>query len=63
MRAGLIWINWVLSLFAVGSIETEGSSLWAVVVLAAWFFGSSFLLKVADRRGWMAGFEKRFKWD
>jgi hypothetical protein len=45
------------------SIDTERSPLWAVMLMVAWFAGSSLLLKVADKRGWMNEIVKRYKLD
>jgi hypothetical protein len=52
MKAKAILINWILSLFAAGSIVTEHSRLWAVLLAAGWFCASSLLLKHAERKGW-----------
>jgi hypothetical protein len=63
MKAKIILINWALSLCAVGCIDTETSSLLAVMLIVAWFVGSSLLLKSADKRGWMDKIVKRYKMD
>lgn len=52
MKAKIILINWCLSFVGL-SIGTERSPLWAVLVMVAWFFLSSLLLKYADKKGWM----------
>mgnify|MGYP005972873829 CR=1 FL=1 len=52
MKAKIILINWCLSFVGL-SIDTECSPLWAVLVMVAWFFLSSLLLKYADKKGWM----------
>lgn len=52
MKAKIILINWCLSFVGL-SIDTERSPLWAVLVMVAWFFLSSLLLKYADKKGWM----------
>jgi hypothetical protein len=62
MKAKLILINWMLSFMSL-CIDTERSPLWAVLLVAAWFAGSSLLLKYADRRGWMNDICKRLKMD
>lgn len=49
MKAKIILINWCLSFVGL-SIDTERSPLWAVLVMVAWFFLSSFLLKYADKK-------------
>jgi hypothetical protein len=62
MKAKLIATNWVLSLIGL-CIDTEQSPLWAVILMFAWFTGSCFLLKYADKRGWMDKIVKRYKLD
>lgn len=62
MKAKIILINWCLSFVGL-SIDTERSPLWAVLVMVAWFFLSSFLLKYADKKGWMNEIVKRYKLD
>jgi hypothetical protein len=62
MKAKLILINWCLSLCGL-CMDTERSPLWAVLLMVAWFAGSTLLLNYADRRGWMNGIVKRYKLD
>lgn len=62
MKAYVVLINWALS-FAALSVDTEKSSLAAVVVVLAWFAISSVLLVRAQRRGVLNNIEKRFKTD
>ncbi|MDR0864997.1 MAG: hypothetical protein LBO74_08705 [Candidatus Symbiothrix sp.] len=62
MRAYLILINWALSFMGL-CIDTEQSPIWAVLLMVAWFFGSTILLIYADKRGWMDDIVKRFKLD
>jgi hypothetical protein len=52
MKAKLILINWGLSLCGL-CIDTEQSPLWVVLLMVAWFAGSSLLLNYADKHGWM----------
>jgi hypothetical protein len=52
MKAKLILINWCFSLCGL-CIDTERSPLWAVLLMVAWFAGSSLLLKYADKHSWM----------
>jgi hypothetical protein len=62
MKAYLILINWILS-FCGLCIDAENSPLWAVLIMAAWFVASCFLLRWADKRGWMKNIVERFKLD
>jgi hypothetical protein len=62
MKAKLILINWALSFMGL-CIDTERSPLWAVLLMVAWFAGSSLLLKYADKKGWMNEIVKRYKID
>jgi hypothetical protein len=62
MKAKIILVNWCLSFFGL-CIDTERSPLWAVLLMVAWFVGSSLLLKYADKRGWMNEIIKRYKLD
>jgi len=62
MKAKLICINWMLS-FCGLSIDTEHSPLRAVLLIVAWFTGSTFLLWYAGKRGWMDEIIKRYKLD
>ena len=52
MKAKIILINWTLSFFGL-SVDTCHSPVWAVMVMIAWFIGSSLLLIYANKHGWM----------
>jgi hypothetical protein len=52
MKAKIILINWYFSICGL-CIDTEYSPLWAVMLMVAWFAGSSLLLNYADKKGWM----------
>jgi hypothetical protein len=60
MKAKAIFIlaNWAFSLLALISIVPEHSNLRAVLAVAVWFVCASILLKRADRKGWLNGFER-----
>ena len=60
MKAKLILINWLLSFLAVCSLDLDRSSMTGILVILAWFAGSSLLLRYADKRGWMDKIIKRF---
>jgi hypothetical protein len=62
MKAKLILINWALSFMGL-CIDTEASPFWVVLLCFGWFAGSCFLLKYADKRGWMDKIVKRYKLD
>jgi len=63
MKAIVIVVNWLLSFMAIGSVDMDHSRMEGVLFVLAWFVGSSFLLRVADRRGWMDEIVKRFNLD
>lgn len=50
MKGKLILINWALSFMGL-SIDTESSSLAAVMIMLTWFMISSFLLIRAEKHG------------
>lgn len=62
MKAKIILINWMLSFMAL-SIDTEESSLAAVMTVFAWFSISTIFFLRAQRRGDFRKIEKRFKVD
>ena len=62
MKAKFIIINWSLSFFGL-SVDTCHSPFWAVMVMIAWFIGSSLLLIYADKRGWLNDICKEDKID
>lgn len=62
MKDYFILINWILSFMAL-SIDTEESSLMAVMIVFAWFATSSIILIRAQRSGTLRKIEKRFKID
>jgi hypothetical protein len=61
MKAKIILLNWGLSLCLVACLDTERSPMWSVLLMFAWFSGSSLLLAYADRRGWMDKIKKTLK--
>jgi len=50
MKSKLILINWMLSFIGL-SIDTEKSSLVAVMIMFLWFIISSLILISAEKRG------------
>jgi len=63
MKAKLILINWILSFMAACCLDLDRSSMTGILVIVAWFAGSSLLLKYADKRGWMDEIVERYKLD
>ena len=57
MKTKLILINWILSFIGL-SIDTENSSLVAVMIVFLWFMVSTILLVRAQKRGDLKRFEK-----
>lgn len=57
MKTKLILINWILSFMGL-SIDTENSSLIAVMIVFSWFMVSTLLLVRAQKRGDLKRFEK-----
>lgn len=57
MKTKLILINWILSFMGL-SIDTENSSLIAVMIVFLWFMVSTLLLVRAQKRGDLKRFEK-----
>lgn len=62
MKAYIILFNWILSFMGL-SVNTETTPMWIVLILPAWFAGSSLLLTCTCRKGWMDKVVKRFKMD
>lgn len=60
MKAYILMINWVLSLFAL-SVDTDTAPLKAVFAIVAWFTVSTILLIRASKKGVFNNIEKRFK--
>lgn len=58
MKVKLIMGNWLMSFVAIGIIDTEHTSLWIVLALAAYFAISSSLMIWADKRGLLDRFKK-----
>jgi len=63
MKAILIAVNWLLSFMAICSVDMDHSRMGGILFVLAWFVGSSLLLRVAERRGWMDWIVKRFNLD
>ncbi len=60
MKSKIILINWILSFMAL-CIDTEESSLLAVMIVFAWFSVSTILFVRAQNRGSFIKIEKILK--
>lgn len=60
MKAKLIILNWCLS-FSGLYVDTEKSTLVAVLLLFAWFILSSLLIRHAYNKGWLNSIISRHK--
>jgi len=63
MKAKLILINWLLSFTAIGCLDMDHSSMVGILLILAWFSGSTLLLRYSGKRGWMKDIIKRYKID
>lgn len=62
MKSNIILINWIFSFIAL-CIDTEKSSLLAVMIIFTWFLVSTIFFIRAQKRGMFRKIEKKFRID